>query len=407
MTFQRGAAATVSLVVLSQVVHFLTYSGLALLLPFIRQDLGITFAQAGVLSAVATSTYALAQIPAGYLSDRYGPKRLFFGGLLGWSLLAAALALAFSYWAALVTLAAAGACRALLFAPGIALVASWFPPQRRATAMSLFLVGSFVGTIVLALSAPRLSAWFGWRPAFAVYALLGVATALAFHYAAAENPDARPARRIGLGDALDVLKHRVAWLCNALQFIRFSAVTGFNFWLPSLLVSDRGFSLEQAGLVVGLSAACAAAANPLGAYISDRLGKPPLVIGVSLAIVACMSSLLVSVTSTPLLLAVVALHSVFMTVYFGPLFSVAVDALGSRRAGLATGVGNLFANVGALISAFALGVIKDATGSFAAGFYAMSALCAVGVALAFALSRMRTASADEALPRIGENWSTT
>ena len=407
MTLQRGAAPTVALVVLSQVVHFLTFSGLALLLPLIRQDLGITFAQAGVLSAVATTTYALAQIPAGYLSDRYGPKRLFFGGLLGWSLLAAALTLAFSYWAALVTLAAAGVCRALLFAPGIALVASWFPPQRRATAMSLFLVGSFVGTIVLSLTAPRLSAGFGWRPAFAMYALLGVATAVVFHYAASENPHAQVHKRIGLADAFQVLRHRVAWLCNALQFIRFSAVTAFNFWLPSLLISDRGFSLEEVGLVVGLSAACAAAANPLGAYISDRLGKPPLVIGISLAIVACMSWLLVSVRSTPALLAVVALHSVFMTVYFGPLFSVAVDALGSRRAGLATGVGNLFANVGALISAFALGAVKDATGSFTAGFYAMSALCAVGVALSCVLARARATPVDGASPRLPHNWRTT
>ena len=398
MSVRHGAAATVALVVLSQLVHFLTFSGLALLLPLIREDLGISFAQAGVLSAVATASYALAQIPAGYLSDRYGPKRLFFAGLLGWSTLAASLAFAFSYWAALVTLAAAGACRALLFAPGIALVASRFPPQRRATAMSLFLLGSFIGTVVLSLTAPGLSASFGWRPAFAFYAFLGIATAFAFHYAAAESPGARAAKRVGLADAITVLRHRVAWICNALQFIRFAAVTAFNFWLPSLLLADRGFALEHVGLVVALSAACAGAANPLGAYISDRLGKAPLVIGVSLAIVACTSWLLVSVTSTPLLLAVVALHSIFMTVYFGPLFAVAVDAIGQRTAGLATGVGNLFANIGALVSAFALGLVKDATGSFNAGFYAMAALCAGGVLLSVALARSRGAATDAAEP---------
>jgi nitrate/nitrite transporter NarK len=395
---RQGAAATVGLVVASQVAHFLTFSGLALLLPLIREDLGITFAQAGVLLAVATTTYALAQIPAGYLSDRCGAKRLFFAGLLGWSALAAALTVVFSYWAAVVTLAAAGACRALLFAPGIALVSSWFPPHRRAIAISLFLTGSFIGTIVVSLSAPYMSTSFGWRPAFAFYALLGLVTAFAFRFAAAEKPRAGPAKRVVWRDALHVLQSRVAWICNALQFIRFSAATAFNFWLPSLLLADRGFALGHVGLVVAFSAACAAAANPLGAYASDRTGRPPLVIGVSLAILACTSLLLVTVESTPVLLVVVALHSIFMTVYFGPLFSVAVDAVGQRTAGISTSVGNLFANLGALVSAYVLGLVKDATGTFTAGFYAMAVLCGVGVVLTIALAQSRVATPAQAVP---------
>lgn len=385
---QRGAA-TVSLVVLSQAVHFLTFSGLALLLPLIREDFRITFAQAGLLSAAATVSYALAQIPAGFASDRWGAKRLFFAGLLGWSILALALTLVFSYWVVLVMLFVAGACRALLFAPGLALVSSWFPPHRRATAMSLFLLGSFVGTIVLSLTGPHASAYFGWRAAFAFYALLGVAAAAVFWFFAAERREPHPVRRVDVKDVLRLFGNRLVWLCNALQFIRFSVVAAFNFWLPSLLIADRGFSLESAGLAVALSAACAAAANPLGGYVSDRLRNPPLVIGSSLAVVACTSVLLVTVQSTPLLLVVVALQSVFMTIYFGPLFFVPVEALGQRTAGLATGIGNLFANLGALVSAYALGAVKDATGSFASGFYAMAVLCGAGVILSFVLARMR------------------
>src|SRR4051794_25422177 len=146
------AARTVGLIVVSQVVHFLSFSAMALLLPLIREDLAITFSQAGILSAAATLSYALTQIPAGYLSDRYGPKRLFFAGLLGWSLLGIALALSCSYWIAVAVLFTAGAFRALLFAPGLTLVASWFPPERRATAMGVFLVGSFIGTIGVSLT---------------------------------------------------------------------------------------------------------------------------------------------------------------------------------------------------------------------------------------------------------------
>ena len=386
----RGAASTVTLVVLSQVVHFLTFGAIALLLPLIREDLGISFSQAGLLSAAATLSYAMTQIPAGYVCDRYGPKRLFFAGLLGWSLLGVALSLAYSYWMAVTILFAAGACRALLFAPGLTLVASWFPPDRRATAMGIFLVGSFLGTMGVSLTGPALSEVLGWRMTFGSYALLGVATAVAFWKFAGEKPRAERGARVRLRDAGKIIRSRVLWVCNALQFVRFSVATAFNFWLPSLLLADRGLSLSLAGLIVALSAACAAAANPLGGYLSDRLRNPPLVIGASLAVLACSSVLLVTVESLPVLLAVIAVNSVFMTIYFGPLFYVPVEVFGQRTAGLVTGVSNLFANLGALTAAYALGVIKDATGSFTQGFLGIAGLCVVGVILSIALARMRT-----------------
>jgi sugar phosphate permease len=87
---------------------------------------------------------------------------------------------------------------------------------------------------------------------------------------------------------------------------------------------------------------------------------------------------------------VVGLHSIFMTVYFGPLFAIPIEALGKPTAGLATGVGNLFANLGALVAAYTLGWLKDATGSFASGFHLIAALCALGVVLSWILARQRT-----------------
>lgn len=388
------------LVIAAQVAHFLTFSGLALLLPFIRDDLGISFVQAGMLSATATISYAFAQIPAGYASDRLGAKRLFFGGLLGWSLAALAIAGVSSYRAALAILLVAGACRALLFAPGLALVASWFPSGRTATAMSLFLVGSFIGTIGVSLASPYLTATIGWRATFAAYASLGIVTALAFGLFAVERREQHAAAAVRWQDAWRIFRHKLIWVCNALQFIRFSATTAFNFWLPSLLVADRGLTMWSMGALVAMSAACAAAANPLGGYLSDRLNNPPLVIGGSLAVLACTCVLIVSVESIALLVAIIAVHSIVLTIYFGPLFSVPVETLGKRTAGLATGAGNLFANLGALTAASVLGLLKDLTGTFAAGFYLLAGLCACGVILSFLLARLRRDALSSAQPAL-------
>jgi sugar phosphate permease len=385
----RDGALTVGLVVLCQVAHFLTFAAIPLLLPLIRDDLEINFTQAGMLSAAGMLSYALAQIPAGYLSDRFGPRRLFFIGLIAWSGLSLIFGLTHAFWLAVTILCVAGAFRALLFAPGLALLASWFPPQRRATAMSLFLLGGAAGSVLLSLAGPLLAERFGWRVTFIAFAVLGMGTACLYGVFARDKPVSQKRTPISVSDLLEIARFPILWVCSWLQFVRFAVVMGFNFWLPSFLVADRGFSLPSAGLVMAMSAALSAPSNMLGAYVSDRLKNPPLVIGGALAVLACAAALLPAVESDPMLIAVVAVYSIFLGFYFGPLFLVPVEVLGSRVAGTTIGFSNLFANIGGFVSIYALGAVRDRAGSFAWGFIGISAACIVGVVLAVALARMR------------------
>lgn len=389
----EGRVRTVSLVVFSQVVHWLTIASIPLLLPLIREDLGISFTQAGLLSVAATLAYGLMQIPAGFLADRFGPGRPYFFGLFGWSAMCIAFGMVHTYWLALLTLLAAGAFRAMLFAPGLALLASWFPSERRATAMSLFMLGGFTGSILLALAAPYLAERYGWRAVFISFAALGIGAALLYRAFAREKPRVQALRQIAPAEVLRLARYPIMWVCSGLQFVRFSVTTAFNFWLPSLLIADRGLSVQTAGLVMAMSAALMAPSNTLGGYVSDRLRNPPLVIGSALAILACTSALLAMVESIPLLLLIIAVNSVFLQFYFGPLFVVPMEALGPRFAGSATGFGNLFANIGGLSTAYALGVVKDQAGSFSWGFLGVSGVCLAGVALAVVLARMRRITA--------------
>jgi len=294
-----------------------------------------------------------------------------------------------SYWLAMLMLLAAGAFRAMLFAPGLALLASWFPSERRATAMSLFMLGGFTGSILLALAGPFLAERYGWRSAFIAFAVLGIGAAHLYRAFAREKPRAQALRQIAPAEVLRLARYPIMWVCSGLQFVRFSVTTAFNFWLPSLLVADRGLSVQTAGLVMAMSAALMAPSNTLGGYVSDRLRNPPLVIGSALAILACTSALLAVVESIPLLLLIIAVNSIFLQFYFGPLFVVPMEALGPRFAGSATGFGNLFANIGGLTTAYALGVVKDQAGSFSWGFLGVSGVCLAGVALAIVLARMR------------------
>jgi nitrate/nitrite transporter NarK len=256
--------------------------------------------------------------------------------------------------------------------------------------MSLYMVGGFAGNIVLALAAPLLAEQYGWRAALMLLALPGIAGAIAFKWAAREQPLRKAAAGLALSEITRLVRYPIMWVCCGLQFVRFSVVTAFVVWLPSLLVADRGMSVQTAGFVVAMSAALTAVSNMVGGYVSDRLRNPPLVIGGAFVVLACTSVLLVTVESVPVLFAVIALGAIFLQFYFGPIFLVPVEVLGPRVAGTATGIGNLCANIGGFVTAYVFGVIKDQAGSFAWGYRGIGVLCLAGVALSVLLARMRT-----------------
>ena len=385
----RERVTTVCLTVLCQSFQALSMGGIALLLPIIRKDLGLSFTQGGSLAAATTLVYALMQMPAGYLSDRFSPKRLFCIGILGSTILALTFGLVTNYWQALVNQTLSGFFRALLFTPGMALLTGWFPPDRRATATGLYLVGGYSGSVIFNLVGPLLVARFDWRFSFISIASMGI-VAILFLIRFGKDPPLAGERRKGkMLEALNLFRYRVMWVCGAIQYIRFGVVQGICYWLPSFLVNERGLSLQVTGVVVAIQVVLMSPSNIVGGYISDRLKNPVLVIGVSLGVLGITTGLLIMAKSMVLVVTLIFINAIFLQMYFGPLFSIPVEILGVPKAGISTGFSNLFANIGGFSAAYLLGALKDRTGGFNSGFLAICGACLLGLALTFMLARMR------------------
>ena len=377
-----------ALIVLCQSTQALAYGGIGLFLPLIRRDIGLTFTQAGTVVASMTLVYACMQIPAGYLADRLGAKRLFLTGLIGTNVLFFMLSQLHQYWLVLANQTLAGFFRALVFAPGLLLISAVFPPNRRATAMGLYVAGGFSSNVFLNAIGPVLVGPFGWRALFMAFSLAGFALMALYWRLGLPGPRGSGRDQMNLRDVPRLLRHRFMWIVGGIQYIRLAVVTGLAFWLPTLII-EKGYSLQVAGLLIALSAALTAPSNFLGGYVSDRLGRPLLVIGLSLAVLAVTTFLIVQVNALALLVPVIAINGFFVQFYFGPLFAIPIQALGSRTAGLASGYGNFLANLGGFTFAYALGAVRDATGAFSDAIYVLSGLCVVGVLLTLILSRIR------------------
>lgn len=388
-SFRRDRITSVSLIVLCQSFQALGIGAIALFLPLIRTDLNMTFAQGGTLAAAGSLLYALMQIPAGYLSDRFGAKQLFVVGALGTTVLALTFGMITEYWQALINQSLSGIFRALLFAPGIALITGWFSSERRATAMGLYFVGGILGNVVVNIVGPLLVSRFDWRFPFLTLASIGIIIALALWRLGKESPTASQRQKVNIREIFQLFRHRLMWVCGVIQYIRLAVFMGTAFWLPSLLVDEKGLSLQTTGLIVAIRAVLIVPSSLIGAYASDRLKKPALIIAISLVVLMITTALLVPINNFILLIVVIAINSIFVQMYFGSLFAVPVEILGSRTAGTSTGFGNLFANVGAFTFTYLLGVLKDATGSFLSGFFSIAIACIVGLVFTWLLARMR------------------
>jgi sugar phosphate permease len=207
-----------------------------------------------------------------------------------------------------------------------------------------------------------------------------------------ESPPDGQGRKVNIDDVLKLFRLRLMWICGGIQYVRLAVTQSIAFWLPSLLVDEKGLSLQLTGLIIALRAVLIAPSNLLGGYASDRLKNPTLVIALSLIVLMITTALMVVLNNFIWLVIVIAINSIFVQMYFGPLFSIPIEILGYRTAGTSTGFSNLFANVGAFTCIYFLGVLKDATGSFLSGFLAIALVCVVGLGFTALLSRIKPAT---------------
>ncbi|MAE67027.1 MAG: MFS transporter [Phycisphaeraceae bacterium] len=391
-----GRVVTLALMFACHALHLFGFGAIGLFLPLIRKDLGINYTLAGVLSACSALIYAVMQIPAGALVDRFGPRRIFAVGTFGHAVTVLFIGLAPDYLTMAASMLMNGFFRSLVFTPGLIMMSVWFAPERRATAMAGFMSAAFVFSAALMTIGPRVEIWQGWRFFFVTCGALAVVIAAVFGRAASDPPSAPAPTRVAWSEVLGLFRHRFMRIVAGIQFVRLAVVYSLFFWLPTFLVDDVGLSLQASGLIIAIATLLGAPSGLVGGYVSDRTGRPVLVICVALTALTATLSTLALTESVPVIVIAITGTFLFMQCYFGPLFAAPIHILGSRVAGVASGFGNFFANVGAFLCGFLLGVLRDQTGSFASGFVLLAALALIGVVLGLMLEREHAKHAKHA-----------
>ncbi len=264
------------------VFNFIDRQILAILAPDIKGELGLSDTQIGALSGVAFGIfYATLGIPIARLADKYSRVKIISVCLAIWSLMTALSGLAGNFWHLLIARIGVGIGEAGGSPPSHSLLADYFAPGKRASALGIYALGIPVGILFGNLAGGWISEYFGWRNAFFVVGIPGIILALVLRFTVKEPPrghsEVKKDQDMSFVPFLTVVK--TMWSFRSFRHMSLGAATqafvgyGAIAWMPSFLVRTHDMSSGEVGTALGLIIGiCGGAGTLLGGLIGDRLG---------------------------------------------------------------------------------------------------------------------------------------
>ena len=137
----------VAILMVAYVFSFVDRQILNLLVGPIRRDLGISDTEMSLLMGFSFAIfYTILGIPLGRLADSRSRRGLIAAGVVVWSVMTALCGLARTYWQLFLFRVGVGVGEATLSPAAYSMIADYFPPERRATAMSVYAMGIYLGS---------------------------------------------------------------------------------------------------------------------------------------------------------------------------------------------------------------------------------------------------------------------
>ena len=384
-------------------VNYADRATLSIAGPALAKDLALDPVAMGYVFSAFGWAYVLAQIPGGWLLDRFGSKRVYVLSVLIWSVftllqgfvgvLPASIAVASLFFLRFLL----GLAEAPSFPGNSRIVSAWFPTAERGTASAIFNSAQYFALVVFSPIMGTITHALGWRYVFFVMGAVGmVLAALLSRLIHAPREDPRVSRDelayIEQGGALVDLDHPQAgapaasvptW-ANVRQLLGSRMLVGvyvgqycittltyfFLTWFPVYLVAGRGMSILKVGFVAALPALCGFVGGILGGVFSDALlrrghsltfsRKAPIVTGMllSVSMIACNY-----VDAEWAVVGIMALA--FFGKGIGALgWAVVSDTSPKEIAGLSGALFNTFGNTAAITTPIVIGYLVKGSGQF-------------------------------------------
>jgi MFS transporter, ACS family, glucarate transporter len=372
-------------------------------IPVIRQDFHLSNTDVGALASLFYITYALIQIPAGYLFGKFGIRRILVGSMVLTSLSTFFTGAAGSAFQIKVSRAVLGAAEGPINIGIVSTINRWFPPHEKGLA-----TGVFMSSIKFAPAfVPPLCAWlmlhYGWREVFYIFAVPGFISALLWYWLVRDDPSevsaCSPAEQayikesapIGTATAkvgatsstsengwldklirlreMDLLKTNGeilrswnVWACALGYFFMVGITYAIMTWVPTYLVTVKHFSIMKMGIVASAPWVGAIVGNLLGGWLSDNFfdkRRKPVMLITSAATVIMMYTLIEAPSEPTALAALFFLAGVLLNLGYSTFLVYPMGIATKEKVPFAASIVNFAGSLGGAFTPFVVGVLLD------------------------------------------------
>ncbi len=375
----------VILILIGAIVNYLDRSNLSVANTTIAAEFGLTPVEMGLLMSAFLWPYAIANLPAGWLVDKLGAKKLFGSAVALWSLVTCLLPFV-GYKAFYGLRVLLGIAESPFFPAATKSISTWFTKENRGTPLAVINTGSQIanGIALPLLTALLLS--FSWRGMFLIIGVLGFVVA-AVWFMVYRDPNAKElialaeeegiqaeeavvTKNIGWGE---LFKYPSTWYMIIGNFGLVYTMWTYLTWLPGYLVAERGLTLLKMGWIGAIPFMAGIVAVPLGGMISDyfirqrgfkpiNARKVPLVLGALIA--ACAVAPVPYVSDISLCIFLLAVGYFFSSLCTGVIWTLATDVAPKSMVASLGSIQNFGGFLGAALAPVVTGYIVQMTGSF-------------------------------------------
>lgn len=373
------------LLTISVLINYIDRSNLSIAAPLLKDELRISPSQLGTLLSAFFWTYALMQVPAGWLVDRFDVKWVFAAGVFLWSAATAVTGFLHGFLALLVIRVVVGLGESVAFPSYSKILGGHFKENRRGYANAMIMAGLSLGPALGMWIGGSAVARFGWRPFFialGLMALLWLPPWCMWMPRRAATPVRASEPRSGY---LDILRQRSAWgTCigqSSINYFLYFLVT----WLPFYLVRGRHLSLSAMARLGGLVFLMSALASAASGKLSDRwinAGASPTNVRKGFMLVGHVGIgiflVLTVMTSGHLFTLMLALTGVFLGISICNSWAISQMLAGPKMVGRWVGVQNFAGNLAGAVAPALTGFLLDRTDSFYLPFLITAVVAWIG-----------------------------
>ncbi|WP_277527375.1 MFS transporter [Arthrobacter sp. ES3-54] len=423
-TLRKVRRRVMPLIVLLYFVAYLDRNNVGFAKLTMSEDIGLNSAAYGLGAGIFFLGYALLEVPSNAGMYRFGARKWLARILITWGIFATAMCLVNGESTYYIVRFLLGAAEAGFFPAILFYLTLWFPAAQRVTVLGIFILAQPVSNALgapvsgLLLQMDGVMGLQGWQWLYIIEGTPAIALGLLTPILMTDRPrdakwldadernwltatmDAELAAKSQSGkhNFLAGLKDKRTLVYSALYFGLVCGIYGLGLWMPTIVAALGKFSTAEVGFIVFIPYAVAAVFVYFWSKRADRTGKRAWHSAVSMVLAGV--GLLAAGYLLPVnpFLAMIGLTVSAMGIYgaIAPFLSMPSAALTGAAAASGLALVNSLGNLGGFISPYAVGLLKDATGSNQSGLLFLS-LCLFLTAVATYLYARRRPEGDAAL----------